>query len=73
MAARAIPWEQTFSYRGGSLLVTRYGNGWAIELAGRKAQASTLIGAFEALLRWRSGDEELRIVLDALEHDRRSR
>jgi hypothetical protein len=55
------------------VFVTRYGNGWGLGWGQQKVQASTLIGAFETLLGRRSGDEELRIVLSALQEDRASK
>jgi hypothetical protein len=70
MAARGIPWEQSFPYRSGSVLVTRYGNGWGLSLGGQTVQSTTLVGAFESLRGRLSGDAELRVVLDALAHDR---
>src|SRR5438067_2043803 len=69
MAGRGISWEQAFPYRGGSVFVTRCGNGWALGWGKQKVQASTLIDAFETLLGRRSGGEELRIVLSALDQD----
>jgi hypothetical protein len=70
MGTRAARWSELFPYRDGRVTVQRFTNGWRVELGRKSAQASTVVGAFEALLGRPARDAELDVVLAALARDR---
>jgi hypothetical protein len=63
-------WQQTFPYGGGDVLVTRSPGTWRVTLEAQTAEHTTLVDAFEILIRKRAGDTELKVVLAALAWDR---
>jgi hypothetical protein len=63
-------WHQAFPYAGGDVLVTRSPRTWRVSLGAQDAEATTLVDAFEALIRKRAGAAELKVVVAALAWDR---
>lgn len=64
-------WTQAFPYRGGEVTVVRLLRGWRLVAGGRASRGATLVDAFERLRGRAAQDEEMRVVVAALERDKR--
>ncbi len=64
-------WTQAFHYCGGEVTVVRLLCEWQLVAGDRTSRGVTLVDAFERLLGRPVKDEEMRVVVDALERDGR--
>jgi hypothetical protein len=64
-------WTQAFPYRDSEVTVVRLLRGWRLVAADRTSKGLTLVDAFEHLLGRPVKDEEMRVVVNALERDER--
>ena len=64
-------WTHTFPYRGGEVTVLRLLRGWRLVFGERTSKGATLVDAFEHLLGRPAKDEEMRVVVAALDRDQR--
>lgn len=65
-------WTHTFPYRGGEVTVARLLRGWRLVSGERTSKGVTLVDAFERLLGRTVKDEEMRVVVAALERNKRA-
>jgi hypothetical protein len=63
-------WRQDFPYGGREIVVTRFPATWRLSFGAQEAEATTLVEAFEILIRKRAGNQEMKVVVAALAWDR---